>query len=105
VQRAVNPNHSILLISIFLLIIISCSGQKEQPPAPESKEHGVVSEAFEDYCTDCHQGSRALGVAKNVDEWKAVTRKMSQFRESRTGEGIPQDAQDEIIDYLMKGSR
>jgi hypothetical protein len=86
------------------LIIISCSGQKEQPPEV-AKEHGVVSEAFEDYCTDCHQGSRALGVAKNVDEWKAVTRKMSQFRESRTGEGIPQDAQDEIIDYLMKGSR
>jgi hypothetical protein len=93
----------IVVVIIALLALPSCSSQKE-PPAPEAKEHGVVSEAFEDYCTDCHQGSRALGVVKNVDEWKAVTRKMSQFRESRTGEGIPQDAQDEIIDYLMKGS-
>jgi len=95
---------TLLLFAAVLLAFLSCGGQKE-PPVQEAKEHGVVSEAFEDYCTDCHQGSRALGVAKNVDEWKAVTRKMSQFRESRTGEGIPQDAQDEIIDYLMKGSR
>ena len=102
-KNNVNIFTIIILLMIFTLSITACTQQVE--PEPETtKEHGVVSSAFEDYCTDCHQGTKALGLTRNIDEWKAVTRKMSQFRETRTGEGIPEDVQDEIIDYLMKGS-
>ena len=102
----------ILLMSASLVMIAACSGQKDAP-VQETKEHGVtdtstatgISTAFEDYCTDCHEGARALGRARNIDEWKAVTRKMAGFRETKTGETIPEEAQQEIIDYLLKESR
>jgi hypothetical protein len=97
-------NLTLALATTALLILPACSSQKE-PPAPEAKEHGVVSSAYQDYCTDCHEGVNALGGNRDIDEWRALTEKMSERRLEATGEGIPKEAQDEIIDYLMKDSK
>jgi hypothetical protein len=93
-----------LIMAAMLLVIVSCDSKKE-PPVPKAKEHGVVPAAYEDYCTDCHEGVNALGRDRDVDEWRALTETMSERRLEAKGEGIPQDAQDEIIEYLMKDDK
>ena len=94
-------------LSLFLTIAAAAAfltAGCQRAPSGEVKEHGGQL-AFEEYCTDCHVGSRALGGSRSESQWRALTERMSDKREQSSGTGIPMEVQDEIVDYLMKEGR
>lgn len=92
-------NRSIPLL--FLLGVGLLATACSQDRSSGSVEHGDLS-LFKTFCTQCHSAEQVMGKDRSLEEWKAVTRKMSERRFEKFGEEIPDEDMDKIIRYLDK---
>jgi hypothetical protein len=91
-----------LLFSCLILAgLVIITGACTKTPPGGNMEHGDLG-LFNTFCTECHSAEQVLGKDMTVSDWKAVTRKMSQRRFDQLGEGISEEDQDKIIDYLTE---
>jgi len=98
----------IVPITIALLLVLAAapftfgSGDKGS-----GMKEGVDMEAakatFEEYCAKCHGLDRPLGKQKDKDGWEATVSRMSDYHK-RFGGPIPEDAEDAIVEYLVKAA-
>jgi hypothetical protein len=73
--------------------------QNNQPAFDPS----VVSrgqQAFESYCTQCHDANRAMQKSKSLSGWRATVQRMA----GKDGADIPSEARDSIATYLASRS-
>jgi len=63
-----------------------------------------AEEAFEKYCTGCHDADRSLRTLKNEVNWKYAIERMAFQYKLLYGEPIPPKAQTIILEYLIQNA-
>jgi len=85
------PAVSLVLMAVF---VFADSGKQGDP------EKGKA--AFENYCVKCHNAERSLSREKDRDGWEWTVKTMSNYLKRKSGSPIPEDDQEDIVDYLLE---